>query len=77
MGKKEPQNCWEYWKDTKETRENCPAYKTNSGRECWLIASTKCPRVNQDKPNCPKVDRGFKYCWECPWFKKLNPNFEE
>jgi hypothetical protein len=64
---KKPQNCWEYWKDSKEKREKCPAYQTDSGRECWLVSSHYCPKIGRD----------FEYCWDCPWFKKLNPDFEK
>lgn len=61
---KEPQNCWDFWQDPKKLREKCPAYQTHSGRECWFVATEYCPRLKRE----------FKYCWDCPWFKKLNPH---
>ncbi|MBU0660809.1 hypothetical protein KKG22_01360 [Patescibacteria group bacterium] len=70
MKNKEAQNCWEFW-DCK-VKKDCYAYKTDSGRECWFISS-RCPRINQGKPGVPKVDQGFEYCGECPWYQKLNP----
>jgi hypothetical protein len=63
--KEEAKNCWEFWACLKEIREKCPAYLTNSGRECWAVAENYCPRIK----------RKFKHCWDCPWFKKLNPGF--
>lgn len=75
MENKNAQNCWEYW-DCK-IKQDCPAHQNNSGRECFEIASHNCPRINQGKPGVPKVDRGFNFCWECPWFKIVNPDFEK
>ena len=54
-------NCWDFWKCDKETKEKCPAYKTASGDECWLVATDYCPYLKQK----------FKTCDECPWFKKF------
>ena len=75
MIKNESQNCWEFWNCN--IKQDCPAYQTNSGKECWLIASHKCPRVNQGKPGVPKTNESFEFCWQCPWFKKLNQNFDK
>ena len=72
MSKKEPQNCWEFWNCDISVRKECPAYTTDSGRECWYIAGSF-----HNYPNCPKVKNKFKACWECPWFKKLNPDFDK
>jgi hypothetical protein len=57
----EPQNCWEFWNCPKKIRDNCPAYTTNSGRDCYDLA----------EDYCPKVTNQFKHCQECPWFKKI------
>lgn len=65
MNKEEAKNCWEFWNCPPEIRENCPAYQTNSGQECWLVA----------KDFCPRRKTKYKHCWECPWFQKLNPDF--
>lgn len=70
MTRKKPQNCWEFWNC--KIKSECPAYQTNLGKECWLIASHKCPMVNQGKLGVAKVNEGFEFCWQCPWFKKLN-----
>jgi hypothetical protein len=75
MTKKEPQNCWEYWDC--EVKEQCPAYETNSGKECWHVASNACPLINQKKKGIIKGKRAFDFCWQCPWFKKFNPNFDK
>ncbi|MDF1498103.1 MAG: HAMP domain-containing protein [Patescibacteria group bacterium] len=61
--KREPQNCWEYWNCKKDIRENCESYKTNSGKECWLVASGQCPRSKE---------RGIKDCQNCSWYKIIN-----
>ena len=65
----EPQNCWEFWNCQKEVRAKCPAYITDSGRDCFDLAENFCPRLKKE----------FKNCWECPWFKKLqlNPDFDK
>lgn len=73
MKKELAQNCWEYWNCPLYARKKCLAYQTNSGRECWMIANF----FTSNKTHRPKVKRTFKYCWDCPWFKKLNPDFDE
>ena len=65
MPKKEPKNCWEFMYCPPEARKECVAYTMKRGRKCWLVASVMCPRVKRD----------FQHCWECPWFKKLNPDY--
>ena len=65
------ENCWEFWNCSRDVQQICPAYKTNSGRECWMIAGTFNP---DGKVICPKAKNEFKSCLECPWFKKLNPD---
>ncbi len=59
---KGPQSCWDFWKCDQKTKKNCPAYKSDSGRECWLVATDYCPYLKKE----------FKTCDECPWFKKVN-----
>ena len=67
---KEPKNCWDFFKC--KAKEKCPAYQNDAGRECWFIASSFC-----QSNGCPKVKRSMSNCAECPWFKKLNPDFDE
>jgi len=59
----ECQNCWDFWKCDDKTKENCPAYKTALGDECWLVASEYCSILKS---------KGFEKCTECPWFKEVN-----
>lgn len=61
------ENCWEFF-DCK-TKIECPAYKTESGGECWLIAGTF-----SESPSCPKIVYEYRACWECPFYKKKNPD---
>ncbi|MBR9704900.1 hypothetical protein GOV12_05790 [Candidatus Pacearchaeota archaeon] len=68
--KKEAKNCWEFEKCPKDVRDKCPAYKYNSGRECWFIAGSS----SQKDRYCPKLRNKIKNCWDCEWYKKLNPN---
>ena len=70
--KKKPENCWEYWNCADEVRRKCPAYTTNSGRECWMVAGTFSSREKK----CPKAKNEFDFCWQCPWFRLLNPDFK-
>ena len=56
-------NCWDFWGCEKNVRDLCPAYLSNSGRECWLISAGKCPRSKE---------RGFEDCRKCAWYKKMN-----
>jgi hypothetical protein len=58
---KEKFNCWEFWDCPKEERDNCPAFLTSHGMDCYDFA----------KNYCPKIDRGFQHCRECPWYKKI------
>ncbi len=60
---KEPEYCWDFWKCDEKLKQNCPAYKSDSGKECWLVATDYCPHLKNE----------FKTCYECPWFKKNNP----
>ena len=60
--KEEAQNCWDFLGCDFEVREKCPAYKSNSGRECWYLAVDTCPFSNQE----------FKTCFECTWYQKMN-----
>ncbi|VVB59376.1 Uncharacterised protein [uncultured archaeon] len=66
---KKTKNCWEFWKCSKNIHEKCPAYETDSGRECWMVAGTF------RKEGCPKLKKKYKSCLDCTWFKKLNPDF--
>jgi hypothetical protein len=68
----ESQNCWEFEKCDIEVRKKCPAYKNNSGRDCWMIAGS-----HNKSPYCPKLKNKITNCWECQWFKKINPKFEK
>ncbi len=61
--KQDKMNCWDYWSCKKEVREKCPAYITNSGRECWIVSAGKCPRSKE---------KGFEDCKDCGWYKKMN-----
>lgn len=70
MPSKSPQNCWEFMNCDKNVREKCPAYVTNSGRECWFVASY------YKDGGCPKSKGNYETCFKCPWFRKLNPSFE-
>lgn len=56
-------NCWDFWQCDEKTRNDCPAFKTDSGQECWLVASSYCPHAKKE----------FENCTQCPWFDKLNP----
>lgn len=72
MPKTEPQNCWEFWNCDPAVRKECPAYKNDSGKDCWYMAGS----FNK-LPTCPKIKGEYKNCWECPWFKKSNPDFDK
>ena len=66
MNNKNAQNCWEFW-DCK-VKENCPAFITDSGKECWLVTNP----LNRESA-CPMLVNKIAHCWECDWYKKLNP----
>jgi hypothetical protein len=74
MNKKKPQNCWEFWNCSKKEGGQCPAYISDSGRECWMVAGhtvtelKKCLRLTTKK---------FKTCFECHWYKKMNPGSDK
>jgi len=65
MAKKETQNCWEYLHCSKKDRENCPAYQNDMGGECWFVMDIE--------KGCPAA-KEYGGCFNCPWYKKLNPN---
>jgi hypothetical protein len=60
----EPKNCWEYLECPSEERDNCPAFLTYHGRECYNFAEDYCTKLKKD----------FKRCWQCPWFKIIRPD---
>ena len=70
MNKNEAQNCWEFWKCKNKVRKNCLAYISDSGKECWLVVGSHAKHIN-----CPRLKINYAYCWECPWFKKMKPDF--
>ena len=59
----ECKNCWEFMKCPIGIRNRCIAYTLDSGKECWFMA-------NLDKGCLAKKG---KSCFDCPWFKKNNP----
>jgi len=71
MTDSEARTCWEYWNCKEEVRKKCSAYTTNSGKECWMLAGSIVVKLKK----CPRVQNEYKDCSECPWFKKLNPDF--
>ena len=72
MSEKEPQYCWEYWNCNIEVRKECSACTSDSGKDCWNVAG-----LYNYFPNCQAVKDKCKACWDCPWFKKLNPHFDK
>jgi acid phosphatase class B len=73
MSKKGPRNCWEFWNCPKKVREQCPAYTSDSGSYCWFVAGHSVTKLKK----CSRLTKQFKTCFECPWFKKLNPKFDK
>lgn len=73
MGNKELKNCWEFWGCPEEVKSACVAYVTASGRECWMVVGSNVTAFEK----CPKAQEDYKNCWECPWFKNLNPGFDK
>lgn len=47
-----------------DIKENCEAYKLNSGKECWLL-------IDVDKGCQAFKENGG--CFSCSWYKKYNP----
>lgn len=62
MENDEIKNCWEFMDCDLEVRNSCPAYTQNKGTSCYAVASSYCLSRNKKLK--------FKYCPECPWFKK-------
>ena len=64
----EPQNCWDFLECPKEIRDKCLAYQKKLGDTCWFI-------ITDGEKGCHSY---FKYdgCFNCPWYKKNNPNWE-
>ncbi len=62
MSKQDPQNCWEFWDCPEKDKKKCPAYISDSGKECWYFASTFCNLKG----------RGARKCLECDWYKKFH-----
>ena len=44
----EADSCWKYFNCPEETRNECPAYTTNSGKECFYLAKDFCPKAKED-----------------------------
>jgi hypothetical protein len=54
-------NCWEFWSCPQKVRSECPAFLTNYGMFCYDFSENYCPRT----------EKGFKHCRECPWYKTV------
>lgn len=65
--------CWDFWNCKPERRDACLAFTTDSGDDCWNLVGSFTRHT--DQCHCPKQQTCFKFCWECPWFKKENPNY--
>lgn len=63
---KDIDNCWDFFNCKEKVKMKCPAFRVDSGNECWFVASTF-PAPNKKKFTC---------CVKCPWFKKLNTKNE-
>ena len=63
---KEKRNCWEFWNCRKEARDECPAFLTYHGMDCFDFAENYCPRIKND----------FQHCFECPWYKIMETDFD-
>jgi hypothetical protein len=59
------QNCWEFMECPIKTREQCLGYSLNMGKGCWFIC-----QVNKGSI-AGRIGDG---CFNCPWFKKNNPD---
>ena len=60
------QNCWDFWNCSHEVRDDCPAFLTYHGMDCFDFAENYCPRIIAE----------FQDCRECPWYKKIKPDFD-
>ena len=60
MAEKKPENCWDFWKCSKELKKCCVTHITKTGKYCWLNMRTPHAMAN----------RGFETCFECPWHKR-------
>ncbi len=69
---KEAKNCWDYWDCSLDARKKCNVYIYGSGNYCWMFESIYLKKHEQS----PKLKYNYENCWECPWFKLLNPKFE-
>jgi len=75
MNKAEAKNCWDFWDCDTTYRETCLAYKSEAGDNCWNVVGSF--TRHNEACTCPKIGACFQFCWECPWFKKLNPDYED
>ena len=57
---KEPQNCWDFWRCPKSSKERCLIYRRKYGKRCWFLAGCS-----------PQADREFADCWLCPWYLEV------
>jgi hypothetical protein len=71
--REEARNCWEFWGCPEEVRGSCAAFLMRYGDACWTVAGIHAARAGR----CPRVKHGFRDCWECAWFKKLNPDIHK
>ena len=64
----ESQNCWEFLKCSKEIRDKCMIYKRKLGGTCWFI-------IEDIRRECYCYNK-YDGCFNCPWYKKNNPDWE-
>ena len=60
------QNCWTFMKCPDDTKYKCNAYRMNIGKECWF---------EYDIEKATIREKMKENCFDCPWFKKNNPNY--
>lgn len=68
MKDEEAQSCWDFWQCSASVRKKCPAYKTDSGTECWMVAGDYVKETKQ----CPRVRHGVNSCSNCLWFQVVD-----
>ena len=64
------ENCWEFWNCPKNDSEQCVAYKSAAGKECWMLAG----HIVTEFKKCPRISNEIQDCLDCPWYKQLNEN---
>ena len=60
--------CWEYLDCPQEVRENCQAYTSRNGKECWMVSEKRCGGGTASRGS---IEEKLVECSRCEYYTKV------